>query len=94
MRKFLKEEISGLTSQLKRSASSVGDCLAEGSAKIRAKDKAHLITMSYSSAIETVNHKIGALEFGYITKKDYIHFRLKVDELTYKLNAMHSTIRF
>lgn len=92
VRKFPKEEIFGLTSQLKRAASSIGDCLAEGSARITAKNKAHFITMSYSSAIETVNHIIGALDLEYITNDEYLHFRLKLDELTNKLNALRNSI--
>ena len=47
VRKFPKEEMFGLTSQIKRSSSSIGDCLAEGSARITPKDKAHFRTMSY-----------------------------------------------
>ncbi|WP_316763140.1 four helix bundle protein [Pedobacter aquatilis] len=59
VKNFPKDEIFGLTSQIKRSASSIGDCLAEGSARITAKDKAHFVSMSYASAMETINHIIG-----------------------------------
>jgi len=93
-RKFPKEEVFCLTSQIKRSASSIGDCLAEGSARVTPKDKAHFITMSYSSAIETINHIIGAYDLEYISEEEYISFRLKLDELTNKLNALRkSTLR-
>ena len=92
VRKFPKEEMFGLTSQIKRSSSSIGDCLAEGSARITPKDKAHFITMSYSSAIETVNHLIGALDLEFISNEEYEYFRLKLDELTNKLNALRNSI--
>lgn len=92
VKKFPKEEIFGLSSQIKRSASSIGDCLAEGSARITPKDKAHFITISYSSAIETINHIIGAHDLGYINLEDYTYFRLKLDELTNKLNALKKSI--
>lgn len=91
-KKFPKEELFGLTSQIKRSASSIGDCLAEGSARITPKDKAHFITMSYSSAIETVNHIIGAFDLEFITEEEYEYFRLKLDEITNKLNALKNSI--
>jgi len=39
VKKFPKDVIFGLTSQIKRSSSSIGDCLAEGSARIRLKTK-------------------------------------------------------
>jgi four helix bundle protein len=92
VRKFPKEELFGLTSQIKRSAGSIGDCLAEGSARITSKDKDHFINMSYSSGIETVNHIIGAFDLGFITLDDYTYFRLKLDELTNKLNALRNSI--
>ncbi|TCC92246.1 four helix bundle protein [Pedobacter frigiditerrae] len=92
VKKFPKEEIFGLTSQIKRSSSSIGDCLAEGSARITSKDKAHFITMSYSSTIETINHIIGAYDLEYIDENEYISFRLKLDEITNKLNALKKSI--
>lgn len=48
--------------------------------------------MSYSSAIETINHIIGAHDLGYIDSDDYNSFRLKLDELTNKLNALRKSI--
>ena len=86
---FPKEELFGLTSQIKRSASSIGDNISEGSARITAKDRAHFFVIAYSSAIETVNHLIGALDLLYIAEKEYLLLRLKLEEITNKLNALH-----
>lgn len=92
VKRFPKDETFGLTSQIKRSSCSIGDCLAEGSARITAKDKAHFIVMAYSSAIETINHLITAFDLDYITEDEYRIFRLKLDELTNKLNALRKAI--
>lgn len=92
VKKFPRDEIFGLTSQIKRSSSSIGDCLAEGSALITAKDKAYFVSLSYSSAIETINHIIGAHDLGYITDAEYNSYRLNLDELTNKLNALRKSI--
>jgi len=59
-KKFPKEEPFGFTSQIKRSASSIGACLAEGSWKITCKEKAHYTNMAYSTALETLNYLIGS----------------------------------
>jgi len=48
--------------------------------------------MSYSNAIETINHIIGAYDLEYINEEEYISFRLKLDELTNKLNALRKAI--
>lgn len=92
VKKFPKDEVFGLISQIKRSSSSIGDCLAEGSGRITPKDKAHFVTIAYSSAIETINHLIGAYDLEYIDENEYISFRLKLDELTNKLNALRKSI--
>lgn len=79
VKKFPKEEIYGLNSQIKKSSSSIGDCLAKGTARVTANDKAHFMVMSYSSAIETVNHLIGALDLEYITEEEYLTYRTKLE---------------
>jgi len=48
--------------------------------------------MAYSSAIETINHLITAFDSNYITEDEYRIFRLKLDELTNKLNALRKAV--
>jgi four helix bundle protein len=86
--KFPKEETFGLTSQIKRSSSSIADCLAEGSGKITGKDKAHYSNLAYSTTLETLNHLIGALDLNYISESDYQLFRSKIEVITIKINAL------
>jgi four helix bundle protein len=66
--KFPKEETFGLISQIKRSVSSIGACLAEGSGKITMKDKAHYTNMAYTTTLETLNHLIAAMDLDYISE--------------------------
>jgi four helix bundle protein len=86
---FPRDELFGLTSQIKRSTSSIGDNISEGSARLTAKDRAHFFVIAYSSAIETVNHLIGALDLMYINEQDYLVLRLKLEEITNKINSLH-----
>jgi four helix bundle protein len=72
--------------------SSISDCLADGSARITPKDQAHFASMAYASAIETINHLIGAHDLEYISDDDYFSFRTKVEELTNKINALRRAI--
>lgn len=87
--KFPKEELFGLTSQLKRSSSSIGDNISEGSARLSAKDRAHFFVIAYSIAIETVNHIIGAQDLMYINEEEYMRLRVKLEEITNKINSLH-----
>lgn len=89
--KFPKEETVGLTSQIKRSVSSIGACLAEGLGKITAKDKAHYTNMAYTTTLETLNHLIAALDLEYIIEKEYLDSRLQIEILTTKLSALRKS---
>ncbi|WP_316782838.1 four helix bundle protein [Pedobacter frigiditerrae] len=86
--KFPKEETFGLISQIKRSVSSIGACLAEGSGKMTSKDKAHYTNMAYTTSLETLNHLIGAMDLDYITEEEYLLHRLKIETITTKLTGL------
>jgi len=89
--KFPKEETFGLISQIKRSASSIGACLAEGSGKITMKDKAHYTNMAYTTTLETLNHLIAAMDLDYISEQDYLTSRSKIEIITTKLSALRKS---
>ncbi len=85
---FPKEEIYGLTSQVKRSANSVNSNIAEGSARSGKKDQARFYTIAFSSLIETLNHIIIARELEYLTETEYKKTREKITLVAYKINAL------
>jgi len=76
--KFPKEEMFGLTSQLKRSSSTIGDCIAEGSGRITAKDKAHYLTMSYALQLKPSITLSEPLTWDLLTKKNILHSDLSL----------------
>jgi four helix bundle protein len=45
--KFPSNELFGITSQIKRSSSSIATNIAEGTSRNTNKDKAHFLTISY-----------------------------------------------
>jgi len=86
--KFPKEELFGLISQIRRSTNSISDNLAEGSGRATSSDKARFTNMSYTSALETINHLIGAYDLGYLDEETYTQLRLKLDDVN-KLNSLY-----
>ena len=88
---FPSDEKFGLTSQLRRAASSIGDNLAEGTGKLTLKDKARYTTIAFGSAMETVNHLIGSLDLDYLTEQDYNQLRTKLEVITRLLNKLHAS---
>lgn len=64
--KFPPSEIYAITSQIKRSSASIVTNIAEGTSRNTNKDKAHFLTISYSSVTETLNHLIISKDLNYI----------------------------
>ncbi|WP_417800676.1 four helix bundle protein [Tenacibaculum sp.] len=88
---FPINEKFGLISQLRRATVSIASNLAEGTARKSNKDKARFITISYSSAMEVLNQIIISRELNYISEKDYILVRKKLEKITNMLNALRKS---
>jgi four helix bundle protein len=86
--RYPENEKFGLTSQLRRASISVCSNLAEGSARITPKDKAHFSTMAYSSLIEVLNQIIISYELDFINESDYLNFRILIESLSNKINSL------
>ncbi|MBF8150456.1 four helix bundle protein [Winogradskyella sp. F6397] len=88
---FPKEEKFGLTSQMRRCSVSVSSNLAEGTSRLTKKDKAHFMTISYSSAIELLNQSIISKELGFISEDSYKTMRKDIESITNKINALRKS---
>ncbi len=88
VKKYPNEERYILISQSVRAASSITANIAEGSARITAKDQAHFYTIAYSSTVELLNHIIIAKELNYITNEDYLECRDKIEQVTFGINKL------
>ena len=87
--KFPREELFGLTVQIRKSTGSITANLAEGSGRASDKDRAHFTNIAYSSALETIDHLITAFDLEYVTDEMYVELRLKMDEILNKLNSLY-----
>ena len=87
--KFPREELFGLTVQIRKSTGSITANLAEGSGRASDKDRAHFTNIAYSSALETIDHLITAFDLEYISEEMYVDHRLKLDEIINKLNSLY-----
>ncbi|TGV04293.1 four helix bundle protein [Flavivirga rizhaonensis] len=87
---FPKEEEFGLISQMRRSSVSVSSNIAEGTARLTNKDKAHFMTIAYSSTLELLNQAIISKELQFISEENYKSIRLEVESITNKINALRN----
>lgn len=68
---FPKEEIFGLTSQMRRAVSSIPTNIAEGCGRASNKDFAHFLQIAIGSATEVEYQLLLARDINYINDDDY-----------------------
>lgn len=87
---FLDNEKFGLISQMRRCSVSISSNTAEGTARLTNKDKAHFMTMAYSSALELLNQAIIAKELEFISDENHKNVRFDIESITNKINALRN----
>ncbi len=80
----------GLISQMRRCSISIASNLAEGVSRLTTKDKAHFMTLSYSSAIELLNQLIISKELNFINQENYNTTRKQIESITNKINSLRN----
>ena len=84
---FPKSEQFGITSQLRRSGSSISANIAEGFGRRSKADKLHFYIMAYGSLLETKNFLYLAEKLNYLPKNTQESLIAQSTELQKLLNA-------
>lgn len=79
--KFPKEERFALANQLRRAAVSVPANIIEGCNRLGDKEKKRFLNIAYASLKEAQYLLYFAYKQEFVTEKDYIHPKQKMDEL-------------
>lgn len=87
---FPKEEKIGLMAQMRRSSVSISSNIAEGTSRLTSKDKAHFMTIAYSSTMELLNQAIISKELNFISEEQYKSIRIKAESITNKINSLRN----
>ncbi len=87
---FPNEEKFGLISQMRRSSVSVSSNIAEGTSRNTNKDKAHFMTIAYSSTLELLNQAIISKELDFISNENYLNIRKDIESITNKINSLRN----
>lgn len=85
---FPKEEIFGVTSQIRRAGISICCNLAEGSARISPSNQNRFYEIAFGSAVEVVNLLILCNDLEYLSDEDYALVRTEMERLTYQINNL------
>ncbi|AZA52162.1 MAG: four helix bundle protein [Chryseobacterium sp.] len=90
---FPKEEIFGLTSQIRRSFASIGYNISEGSGRNSDKEFANFINIALGSSNEAENQLILAKDLGYINEMEYQKLLEELTILKKKLVALWNKLK-
>jgi four helix bundle protein len=87
-RGFPKEELYGLTSQVRRSAASIGANIAEGSGRRSNNEIGRFLQIARGSASETEYHLLLAHDLDVLRDEDFRELSRQADELQRMLTAL------
>ena len=88
---FPKDELFGLTSQMRRCSISISSNIAEGTGRHSPKDKARFTEIAYGLALELLNQTIISNDLGFINQDGFTAIRNEIDEITAMLDALYKS---
>lgn len=91
-RSFPKEEFFGLTSQLRRSAMSIGANLAEGCGRQTTPELARFVRIAMGSASELDYHLLLAKDFGYLQLDEHRSLSQELTRIRKMLASLLTTL--
>ena len=90
---FPKDELFGLTSQLRRSAASIAANIAEGCGRNGDAELARFMTIAMGSANELDYHLLLARDLGYLPSPRYDQLSVETQSVAEKLATFISRLR-
>jgi len=89
-KKFPKEELFGITSQIRRAGISISCNLAEGSGRTSEGQQTHFYQIAYASALEVVNLLIVSNDLEILPYEDYQLLRNEMEKVTWAVYKLMS----
>ena len=92
-RKFPKDEMFAMTSQIRRAAISISSNIAEGSGRNSDKDFAHFLEQAYGSFMETASLFYLALDEGYVSEADLDSLFNSLESLSRRIVSLNRSLK-
>lgn len=92
-RAFTKQELYGLTSQLRRAAASVPANIVEGFYRNTTKELLLFLFNARGSAGEVIYFLVLSKDLGYIDEEQYITLKREYEDLIKSINALISSLK-
>jgi four helix bundle protein len=91
-RKFPREELFAMTSQIRRAFTSVSSNIAEGSGRNSDKDFAHFLEQAYGSLMEVASTFYLALDEGYVKESDLDPLFDRLERLAKRIASLNRSL--
>jgi four helix bundle protein len=91
-REFPRDEIYGITSQLRRAAVSIGANLAEGCGRRGSAELARFVRVALGSASELDYHLLLSRDLGFMTSDDFSTASVKLTEVRKMLTSFLQSV--
>ncbi len=91
-KEFPRDELFGLTSQIKRAVLSISSNIAEGSGSSSKKDFAHYLDKAIKSVFETVSQLFFAKELKFIEIKSFNDLYNEAELLVKKIQSLRGSL--
>jgi len=92
VKSFPKEEKYALSSQIRRSITSVVANIAEGNSRTSMKEKIHFVEISYGSLLEALSELQIAEDLDFIAKRSLDSLKPKFAEVAKMLSGLRKTL--
>ncbi|MBU0533805.1 MAG: four helix bundle protein [Candidatus Omnitrophica bacterium] len=92
-KKFPKEEVYGLTNQMRRAAVSIPSNIAEGKMRQHTNEYVQFLYIALGSCGELDTQLIISEQLGYISKQDALSFADESDHISRMIRNLIKTIR-
>jgi len=91
--KFPKEELYGLTSQIRRATVSIMSNIAEGFDRRSDKELSNFLSMARASSSEVQNDLYIALDLKYISKEDFTIMYQEAKKIAKQINGLMTYLK-
>ena len=90
---FPREELYGLTSQIRRACASIPTNIAEGCGRGSDADFAHFLQIAMGSACETEYQLLLSRDLGFLSPDDYSSLQQCLEEVKRMISSLLRTLR-
>ena len=91
-KKFRREEMFAMTSQIRRASISVSSNIAEGSGRNSDRDFAHFLEQAYASLMEVASVFFLGLDEGYVTEAELDPLFDELERLAKRIASLDRTL--